>query len=73
MQKLVGDVLLAWREAERATLDASPGPEREAALQRVDELKSLYRLVTRAGDGPHLALYRSLLDEIRTAEPHLAR
>jgi hypothetical protein len=69
MQQLVGEVLLAWREAERAALAARPGPERATASHRVDELKILYRLVTRAGAGAQVALYRSLLDELRVREP----
>lgn len=73
MQKLVGDVLLAWREAERVRMAAPIGsPESEAARAVAEQLRDLYGAVTRSEgtvSPDRLASYREALEQLRLREP----
>ncbi len=50
MQKLVAEIMAAWRRAERLASTLPDGsPEREAALRASDRLRDAYQELTHSG------------------------
>ena len=52
MQKLVAEVMVAWRSAERVAAEMSPtDPLRRVALEAADQLQVIFRTLTMAMQG----------------------
>lgn len=52
MQKLVAEVMVAWRSAERVAAEMAPtDPLRRAALEAADQLQVIFRTLTMAMQG----------------------
>ena len=67
MQKLVAQVLAAWRRAERLATELEPGsPAQRAAKGAADRLRQIYQELTRPGVGREIteAQAQRLLEDL---------
>ena len=72
MQKLVAEIMAAWRRAERLAATLPPeSPEREAAQRACDRLRDAYQELTHSGVAAASAAEAKLLlrDAASDVEP----
>jgi hypothetical protein len=71
MQKLVAEVLAAWREADRVAAEYAPGTtDHLAALEAVERLRELYAKLTGLATGDEATAAVTLAAiRVRPADP----